>query len=253
MIETLIFSLVLNIAMFLVAYRNKTDKLTDISYALTFIGIALFGVFNNEMSKAQWLVFALVLIWAIRLGAYLLIRIRTIKRDKRFDKMRGNFWKFGQFWILQAITAWIVMLPATFLLRTNVKTELSLLVIVSGLIALSGIIFEAFADVQKFKFIQNKNNAGKWIDKGLWRYSRHPNYFGEIITWYGIYFVSYTWLTERESAMALLGPIFITFMLGFVSGLPMLEAAADKKWGNNPKYKEYKRKTSVLIPLPKRK
>lgn len=253
MIETLIFALVLNIVMFLFAFRNKTDKLTDISYALTFVGIALFGVLNNEMSSAQWVAFALVLIWAARLGSYLLIRIKAMGRDKRFDDKRNNFWKFGGFWILQAVTAWVVMLPVSFLMQTSAETELSTLVIISGLVSLGGIVFEAVADMQKFYFVQNKDNKGKWIANGLWKYSRHPNYFGEIMTWYGVYFVCYTWLSERDSAIALLGPIFITFMLGFVSGIPLLEASAEKKWGKDPKYKDYKRKTSILIPLPRRK
>ncbi len=253
MIETLIFALVLNIVMFLFAFRNKTDKLTDISYALTFVGIALFGVLNNEMSSAQWVAFALVLIWAARLGSYLLIRIKAMGRDKRFDDKRNNFWKFGGFWILQAVTAWVVMLPVSFLMQTSAETELSTLVIISGLVSLGGIVFEAVADMQKFYFVQNKDNKGKWIANGLWKYSRHPNYFGEIMTWYGVYFVCYTWLSERDSAIALLGPIFITFMLGFVSGIPLLEASAEKKWSKDPKYKDYKRKTSILIPLPRRK
>ena len=104
-----------------------------------------------------------------------------------------------------------------------------------------GLLIEGVADMQKFNFIQNKKNKGKWINTGLWKYSRHPNYFGEILMWYGVYVASYTWLTDRNSLIATLSPLFITFMLIGVSGIPLLEKSADKRWGKDKKYKDYKR------------
>jgi steroid 5-alpha reductase family enzyme len=250
MIETLLFALVLNMVMFLVAFRFKTDKLTDISYAVTFAGIALYGALRNDMSAVQWLVFALVCVWAVRLGSYLLIRIHAMGRDKRFDEMRNSFWKFGRFWFLQGLTAWVVMLPATFLFQTGSVTEFTTVVIVGAVIAIAGLLIESFADQQKFKFIQDKSNKGKWIESGLWKYSRHPNYLGEMLMWYGVYIISYSWLSDSEMYVALIGPLFISFMLVGVSGIPLLEKSADKRWGADKKYQAYKKRTSVLLLLP---
>ena len=249
MIQTLVFAIVLNLIMFVVAFRFKTDKLTDISYAVTFVGIALFGISQNSMNAVKWLGSILVFAWAVRLGSYLLYRIHKIGRDKRFDEMRGSFWKFGRFWLLQGLTAWIVMLPASYLLQSHARLDFGLLVAYGGVLSVFGIIFEGVSDMQKFNFIQNKKNKGKWIDCGLWKYSRHPNYFGEIMTWYGIYALSYSALIDRQVWLALAGPVFITFMLVGVSGIPLLEKSADARWGNDKKYQEYKSRTSVLIPF----
>lgn len=253
MIETLLFALGLNVAMFLIAFYKKTDKLTDISYAVTFAGIVVFGAFKNEMSIAQWIAVWITIFWATRLGGYLLYRIHVIGRDKRFDEMRQSFWKFGRFWVLQGLTAWVVLLPASYLLQTNKVTTFSGLVVLGALISVFGVVFEGVSDIQKFNFIQNKANKGKWIESGLWKYSRHPNYFGEILTWVGMYVVSYSWLEGNKVYLGLIGPLFISFMLIFVSGIPILEKGADKRWGSDMKYVEYKKRTSVLIPLLNKK
>jgi steroid 5-alpha reductase family enzyme len=249
MLETLIFALGLNIVMFLVAFSLKTDKLTDISYAVTFAGIVIFGVLQNKMSVVQWIAFGIVLLWSIRLGSYLLYRIHKIGHDKRFDEMRQSFWKFGRFWVLQGLTAWVVLLPVSFLLQSNSVTEITSVVVVGVVISMFGIIFEGISDVQKFNFIQDKGNKGKWIDIGLWKYSRHPNYFGEILTWVGAYVISYTWLVGAEVYLGLIGPLFISFMLIFVSGIPILEKGADKRWSGDKNYQAYKSRTSILIPF----
>jgi steroid 5-alpha reductase family enzyme len=253
MIDTLLFALGLNMTMFLFAFKYKTDKLTDLSYSLTFIGIALFGYIRNDFSVAQWVVFTVVMLWAIRLGSYLFIRINAIGKDARFDEMRDKFWLFLRFWLLQSITVWIVMLPASFLFQSNVATSLSTSVFIGACISIFGIVFEGIADIQKFRFIQNKENKGKWVDIGLWKYSRHPNYFGEMMVWYGVYLASFSWLSNVNAYISVLSPLYITFLLVGVSGIPLLEKSADKKWGSNKKYKEYVQNTSVLIPLPKKK
>ncbi len=253
MIETLIFAIVLNLLMFFFAFTLKTDKLTDISYATTFVGIALFGFSKTDQGTVQKIIFGLVILWAVRLGTYLLIRIHKMGRDKRFDEMRSSFWKFGRFWLLQGLTAWVVMLPASYLLISGRQTELNALTIFGLAISVTGILLESIADNQKFVFIMNKRNSGKWIESGIWGYSRHPNYFGEMLTWYGAYILCYSWLNTSENLVALVGPLFITILLVGVSGIPLLEKSADKRWGSDKKYIAYKKRTSVLIPLPNKK
>lgn len=252
MLETLIFAITLNLIMFVIAFRLKTDKLTDISYAATIAGIAVYDLSRNDVNSVKLLVFGLVLFWAARLGSYLMVRIHVMGRDKRFDNMRNNFWKFGRFWLLQGLTTWVVMLPASLFFNTTSKPNFNVLVIVGIIVTVCGLVIEAVADAQKFKFINNKNNRGKWIASGLWKYSRHPNYFGEILVWYGIYEICYSWLSTTNKLLALAGPLFIAVMLICVSGIPLLEKSADKKWGSDNQYRKYKRNTSVLIPFIRR-
>lgn len=251
MLETLVFALALNLIGFGFAFRFKTDKLTDMSYALTFVGIAFFGVLRNDMTLPKLVLFTFVCLWAARLGSYLAYRIHVMGRDKRFDEMRGNFLKFLSFWVLQAITAWIVMIPVTYVLNTDV-TATTLVLWLGALIALKGLLIEAIADMQKFRFMTNAKNKNKWIDSGLWRYSRHPNYLGEIVFWTGVYLASLTQLSGTQAYIALVSPLFIASMLLFVSGIPLLEKSADKKWGKDKAYQTYKKRTSMLLLLPKR-
>ncbi|MCA9328965.1 DUF1295 domain-containing protein [Candidatus Saccharibacteria bacterium] len=253
MLETLAFVLVLNTAGFLVAFQRKTDKLTDISYALSFFGIAVYGAATNKMSLAQWLVFTLVLLWSVRLGSFLLYRVHVNGKDGRFDETRKSFWAFGRFWILQGLTAWVVMLPASYLLQSQKETTLHAVTTLGVSIALFGLAFEALADWQKFQFNQDKKNKDKWIASGLWKYSRHPNYFGEISMWYGVYTACVPWLTNNQAIVSIVSPLTIATLLIGVSGIPILEKSADKRWGQNKKYQQYKRGTNVLIPmLPKK-
>lgn len=233
-LETLIFALGFNILMFIPAFIFKTDKLTDLSYSITFIGLILYVFFSRAYSIGSLILLIAVLIWAIRLGGFLFIRIRKQKKDDRFDTMRNSFFKFLGFWLLQGITVWIVLIPA-ILFEGNYY--------VAGLaIWFIGLLIESFADAQKFAFKKNVKNKSEFIQSGLWKYSRHPNYFGEILCWIGIYVFAGVWL------WGLISPLYIILLLLFVSGIPLLEKKADKKWGKDKDYQKYKKETSILIP-----
>ncbi len=249
---SLTISLGLNIAMFLVAFKLQSDKLTDISYALTFISIAILGAFWSHWSVLSILLLIIVGIWGIRLGGFLLYRVSIVGKDTRFDEMRGSFWKFGRFWLLQAVTVWVLMLPVILVADMH-GTDITVLAWIGVSAALIGMVIEATADYQKFRFTQNKKNKGVWIHEGVWRYSRHPNYFGEILVWIGIFVVSATVLPIGWLLLAFVSPLAITILLLFVSGIPILEASADKRWGKSAAYRKYKNSTSILIPLPPKK
>lgn len=251
MLEVLLISLAINTVGFLIAYSFRSDKLTDLSYAFSFIAILVYLVRTSEMSAVKWGVAVLITAWAVRLGGYLLMRIRKIGSDKRFDAIRDNFGKFAQFWIFQAVTVWIIMLAPTVLFETNRTTKFTTLVTIGLVLSLAGILIEAVADYQKFNFINRYRE--RWVDVGLWKFSRHPNYFGEILVWVGIYVMCVVWVAEREQWIALVSPLFISGMLLFVSGIPILEASADRRWGKDKKYQHYKSATSILIPLPRGK
>jgi len=250
----LAISLFINIAMFLVAYKYKTDKLTDISYALTFIVLAFVSFLSGSGDTSSKLIVAMVTIWAVRLGGFLLIRIWKTGKDARFDEMRNSFSKFGRFWLLQAVTVWVVMLAANLALLQNTSNrDIVLLSWVGLLIWLAGLVIESIADNTKRNFSLNPKNKGKWIDEGIWKYSRHPNYFGEILVWAGMFILVAPLLSGTELLVVFISPLFITTLLCFVSGIPLLEKSADKKWGNLKDYQEYKRRTSILALIPKKK
>lgn len=242
----LIFSISLNLAMFFPAFFLRTDKLTDISYALTFAAIAIFLLYRSESIANKYLISLLVFIWAARLGAYLLIRITKIKKDERFDNFRHKFFSFMGFWLLQGITSFIILIPSIFYFESNT----SKIYLIGVLVWLAGICIESAADYQKFKFILNKNNKNKWIESGIWHYSRHPNYFGEILCWLGIWIAVLPSLTLWQRILSAISPIFISVMLIFVSGIPLLEKKADERWGHDHRYENYKRRTSILILWP---
>lgn len=254
MLDLLLFALLvslgINASMFIVAYKLQSDKLTDISYAVTFVTLAAYGLWTSNMSAFHILLFLMVLIWAARLGGFLLHRVSKVGKDSRFDLMRSRFSAFGKFWLLQAMTVWVLMISA--LLAFSYNSSITPIVIVGLLIWLGGLIVESIADSQKFAFNNDTKNKGKWIDSGIWRYSRHPNYFGEILVWVGVYVVSIQALPPQLALVAFISPLFIAVMLLGVSGVPLLEKAADKRWGDDKAYLAYKERTSLIIPLPKK-
>jgi steroid 5-alpha reductase family enzyme len=172
-----------------------------------------------------------------------------MKRDKRFDGMRESFFRFLKFWVLQGLAVWVILIPALFFINSNLTEVMWVGFIIWAL----GLILESTADFQKYNFKQNEKNKDRFIQSGIWKYSRHPNYFGEILCWVGIYIFVFASLTSLQKIVSLASPLFIIILLLFVTGLPPLEKYADKKWGKQKDYQEYKRKTSILIPwIPKR-
>ncbi|MFO7841458.1 MAG: DUF1295 domain-containing protein [Fidelibacterota bacterium] len=239
----------INILMFIPAYLFKTDKFTDLSYSLTFIILMIIAWILQPFSVENTLVTAMIVIWGLRLGMFLFVRIGKIKRDKRFDGIRESFFKFLQFWVLQGVSVWIILLPALLFIE-NEEPRLCY----AGLVIWAiGLIMESIADAQKYHFTQEVSNKGKFIDTGLWKFSRHPNYFGEILCWIGIYLFVFLSFTPREMLIGLASPLYIIFILLFLTGIPTVEKRANEKWGDDPDYREYKRKTSILIPWFKKK
>lgn len=244
-----LFALGINIFMFVPAYINKTDKLTDISYSVSFAAVAIFAFLLSERSALHVVLLGCVLLWALRLGSYLFIRINWMKRDKRFDGMREDFWRFLKFWLLQGASVFVVLLAA-LLAFGGESADMSALAYAGVGVFLTGLLLEATADAQKFAFMKKPKNKGKWIESGVWSVSRHPNYLGEIMVWSGVWLIAIGALPELSSKLvALISPLYITLLLLFVSGVPLLEKAAEERWGKDSAYQAYKRRTPVLIPM----
>lgn len=249
----LFISLGINFLFFLLANALRTDKFTDFTYGLTFTTLIFLFLFKNQTFYGyQLLLVVMVVLWAIRLITYLLTRILKIKKDRRFNKIRENPLKFLQFWVFQGLTVWIVMLPSIFLLNLKESKPLNSIMVLGIIIWAFGLLIETVSDWQKFGFKNNPKNKNLWIQSGLWKYSRHPNYFGEMLVWWGIFIFAIPSL-QGLSWLTIFGPIFITYILIFVSGIPLLEKRYDTKYTDNKKYQKYKNRTSILIPLtPKR-
>jgi steroid 5-alpha reductase family enzyme len=250
-IYLLFLSLLINISFFLVAFRGKTDKFTDLIYGLSFIILSWVAFFKNGLFYwYQLVIVAMVTIWAVRLAGYLFVRITKIKKDSRFDEIRTNPLKFFKFWLLQGVSVWLVMLPATAVLFSTKKLQLNAVAVLGLFLWLIGLVIETIADSQKFRFKNNPKNNEKWIQSGLWRYSRHPNYFGEITLWWGVYVFSVSLLPEIWPTI--IGPLYISFLILFVSGVPTVEKRMDKKFAKNKNYWQYKKTTSAIILWPKK-
>ncbi len=247
----LLASLIINFLLFAVAFFLRTDKLTDASYSLSFITLAVYGYLKSSGGGYEKLLLALVLAWGLRLGIFLVIRIRRFGRDKRFDDIRNNFWKFGRFWLLQAVTVWVLMLGYLLAIQRASLTMIRWPFAVGLVIWLMAIVIESVADLQKLNFNSQPRNRGKWIDSGLWRYSRHPNYLGEMMIWIGVFLICISVLPRAEAYVAALSPLLISNLLLFVSGVPILEKAADQKWGKLAAYQNYKKRTATVVPFLK--
>lgn len=244
-------ALAVNGVFFAVAAARRTDVVTDLSYSLTFAVLAVVLLFTGAAEPIQLLASLLVVVWAVRLGTYLFRRIMRMKVDHRFDGMRDDPLRFARFWLLQAITVAVVMLPVTYLLDRDDPPGIGAWSIAGAAVWLVGLLVEAIADAQKSAFRAKVENRDRFVASGLWRYSRHPNYFGEMLVWWGLFL--YTVPVLHGAAFAVVaGPVFITLLLLFVSGIPPLERSAEEKYGSDPAYREYKRRTSILVPLPPR-
>lgn len=254
----LVISIAVNGVFFILAARMKTDVFTDITYSLTFVLVAAF-TFAVRSGSIPEQVFALVFVvlWAVRLGGYLFTRIRKTGVDHRFDDKRGNPVRFGMFWSLQAITVWIAMLPFCTLMAGGEVQPVSpfiarLAFLAGSVIFTAGFLLEAVADRQKSVFKNNPENAGKFMRSGLWSLSRHPNYFGEMLVWWGIALVAFPWM-RGFSFLTLIGPVFITVLLRFVSGIPLVEKGWKEKWGDDPEFQDYLNNTRMLVPVAKKR
>jgi len=247
-----IVTVAMQFSFFLVACTCKFDKVTDFAGGTNFVVLAVLTFFlAGTYQWRQILVTVCVVLWGLRLSGYLLYRIIKIGEDDRFDDKRSQPLKFAIFWIFQAVWVFTVSLPVMFVNAPPIEIydEYTAMDIIGATLFVIGLITEAISDQQKFSFRNNPENRGKWCQVGFWKISRHPNYFGEITLWIGIFLIS-TSICEGAQWAGILSPIFTASILLFLSGIPLLEKKSDEKHGLKEDYLEFKRKTSPLVPLP---
>jgi len=233
---------------FIPAYLLQTEKFFDLTGSMTYISVIVLAVcFSANVDARSILLAALVILWAVRLGSFLFSRIKKAGKDDRFDEIKPSFLRFLNVWTIQGLWVTFTMASALVAITTATRKDLDLFAVIGFLIWIFGFVFEVTADTQKSRFNANPENKGKFIRTGLWSRSRHPNYFGEIVLWIGIAIIALPVL-QGWQWVALISPVFVTLLLTRVSGVPLLEKKADKKWGRQEDYEAYKKNTPVLIP-----
>ncbi|GAB4461596.1 MAG: DUF1295 domain-containing protein [Anaerolineales bacterium] len=236
---------------FIPSYIFQTEKFFDLTGSITYItvtGVALcYSRYSVPLDARSILVAALVIVWAVRLGAFLFSRIRKAGKDDRFDEIKPNFMRFLNVWTIQGLWVTFTAAAALAAITSATRKPLDAFAIVGALVWVIGFAIEVIADAQKSRFNADPANKGKFIHTGLWSRSRHPNYFGEIVLWTGIAVIAIPVL-QGWQWVALISPLFVTLLLTRVSGIPLLEKKADAKWSGQAEYEAYKKNTPALIP-----
>ena len=234
--------------LFLYADSRKRYDLIDSVWGPGFAVIAVITwLFAEGEPTRQWIITALTAVWGLRLGVHIHSRNRGKDEDPRYQDMvrraKGNArLKMYRVYLLQAVLMWIVSLPVQA--AQHLSAPFGVLDCVGTGVWLVGFIFEAVGDWQLSRFRADPANKGAVMDRGLWRFTRHPNYFGDSVVWWGLYlFALHSWI----AALTVIGPVIMTWLLAKGSGKPLLEKDIVSR---RPGYAEYVRRTSGFVPLP---
>jgi steroid 5-alpha reductase family enzyme len=239
---------------FAISRLLKRTDLVDVAWglAITVAAIASFVIGGQTIGwNVQTLIVGLIAVWGVRLSYTISIRFRRTEEDKRYIELRKKWHgnealnTYGRIFIVQAVFATIIGLGAVTLNALE-ATTIGLVAFIGIVVWVIGFVFEALGDWQLKQFLANKANKGKLMTKGLWQYTRHPNYFGEATQWWGIFIIA---LSLPQGWLAIISPVLITYLLLFVSGVPMTEKAFEGRKG----WKAYQKQTSKFLPLPPHK
>lgn len=228
----------------------QTEHFYDLVGGVTYITVTVAAVLlSSELDLRATLVAAMVMVWSLRLATFLFMRISKSGKDSRFDEIKTRPLRFLMAWTLQGLWVLLTAAAALAVITGGTREPLGAVGIVGTAVWAGGFLIEIIADRQKSAFKNDSANEGRFINTGLWSWSRHPNYFGEIVLWTGMAIVAVPVLAGWQWA-TLISPVFVALLLTKVSGVPMLEDKADERWGGQDDYEEYKRRTPVLIPKP---
>jgi steroid 5-alpha reductase family enzyme len=251
LVETIVMMLYMT-GWFVIAQARRRNDVADVAWGTGFIVTAVTALLLSEtITQRGIVVMILVAVWGVRLAMHIYMRNRGKPEDRRYRKWREEWGRraviraFFQLFVFQGLLMIIISLPVTFIILFGQEPG-GLLDIVGLFIWVTGFYFETVGDYQLLKYKSDPANKGKIMTRGLWTYTRHPNYFGEVTLWWGIYIIA---LSVSQGWLTILGPLTITFLILKVSGIPLLE----EKYKDNPEFQAYKRRTSAFFPLPARK
>lgn len=245
-------TLVVATGAYAIAQRLHDDSIADVFWGAYFIAIALvLLIFSPHQSLVQYIDAFLVLIWGSRLSYHIAKRKIGKPEDWRYTQMRQRWGShfalrsYAQNFLFQGLLAIIISASTIVAAHAPAGSGLGLVQIIGVLVWIIGFSFEATGDRQLRRFLATNQTKGAIMQTGLWRYTRHPNYFGEVTQWWGLWILV---VSLPFGGWAIISPLFITGFILFVSGVPLPE----KKYADNPAYQAYAKRTSVFIPLPPR-
>lgn len=234
---------------FIISAIRKRNDTADTAWGLGFIIVAVSTlILNVQFAERQLLVTSLVLLWGLRLAVHIHLRNRGKKEDHRYEEMkrkwRGNYYRksYTNVFLSQGFLLLLISIPTIFI-NSQSGTGLTWLDGIGVAVWATGFYFESVGDYQLSQFIKNPHNKGHVMQSGLWKYTRHPNYFGEVTQWWGIFILA---LSVPNGIYTIIGPLVITLLITKVSGIPLLE----KKYAGRADFEDYKKRTSVFFPLP---
>jgi len=231
---------------------NQTEKYFDLTGSLTYISVTVLAlVLGNNNEATSWIMAGLIFVWAGRLGSFLFRRISRDGHDGRFNRIRSNPLRLFETWTLQGLWVSLTALAAWTAITSIDEAPFNILTVIGLVVWVAGFGIEVRADSEKSAFKKDPANDGKFISTGIWAWSRHPNYFGEITLWTGMALIALPAFDGREF-VALISPLFVLLLLAKISGVPALERRGLKRWGDDPAYQKYVAEVPVLILRPPR-
>ncbi len=232
---------------FIPAYIFQTEKFFDLTGSITYLTSVCYALYvTGSENPSDYIIVCCVAVWAIRLGYFLFTRIKKAGEDRRFRSIKPNFTRFLMTWTLQGMWVSMCLLCVLTALSSYSGTIMNNIFFIGLIIFIIGFVIEVIADHQKTVFRGIKENKDKFITSGLWSYSRHPNYFGEILLWTGIAIMSISSLQGLQY-ITLISPVFVYILLVYISGIRILEDLGQKKWGHLDSYKNYLKNTPRLF------
>lgn len=238
----------IQVIVFIPSAIARTERFFDLTGGGTFLLVTLGILALSPAPDARSVVLAvMVAVWAVRLSGFLFARIHRAGTDDRFDDIKGEPLRFLRVWIVQGAWVSLTASAAWIAISSLQRRDLDALAFAGIAVWVIGLVIEVVADVQKTAFKANPAHRGLFISSGLWSRSRHPNYFGEIVLWIGVFLVAAPVLSGWQW-VGILSPLVVVLLLTRVSGIPLLEAKADRTWGGQDAYEAYKKRTPVLIP-----
>ena len=237
---------------FIPSWFLHSERFFDLVGSATYLTVTMVALLAvPEIDTRSVLLGLMICLWGLRLGTFLFARVQAAGHDARFNLIKHKFAWFLMSWTVQGLWVLLTSSAALAAITASERKDFGIIGIIGIILWLTGFVIEIIADEQKRRFKMDPSNQNSFITEGLWGWSQHPNYFGEIVLWIGISLVALPGLSSWQH-FTLISPVFVFLLLTRISGIPMLDSAARKRWGDDPGFLEYKEETPVLIPrLPK--